>query len=77
VNVKWSPHRIDGCPYLGGQTGKVDGTKPANHREPVTQAVIKQVKQLAAQNTPTRVIGLKIQRTEADVRAIAANMSAA
>lgn len=47
--------------------------KPANHREPVTPAVVRQVQQLAAQNTPTRVIGIKIQRTEDAVRAIASN----
>ncbi|KXK22775.1 MAG: hypothetical protein UZ18_ATM001000151 [Armatimonadetes bacterium OLB18] len=47
--------------------------KPTNHREPVTPAVVRQVRQLAAENTPTRVIGIKVQRTEAAVRAIAAN----
>lgn len=47
--------------------------KPTNHREPITPAVVKQVRQLAAENTPTRVIGIKVQRTEASVRAIAAN----
>lgn len=46
---------------------------PGNHREPITPQVVKQVRALAAQNTPTRVIGLKVQRTEAAVRAIAAN----
>jgi len=33
---------------------------------------VAQVRSLAAQNTPTRVIGIKVQRTEASVRAIAA-----
>lgn len=45
--------------------------KPSNHRQPVTPAVVKQVSQLAAQNTPTRVIGIKMGRTEQSVRAIA------
>lgn len=46
--------------------------QPSNHRQPITPAVVKQVRQLAAQNTPTRVIGVKTGRTEASVRAIAA-----
>lgn len=46
---------------------------PANHRQPVTPAVVKQVRQLAAQNTPTRVIGIKTGRTENAVRQIASN----
>ncbi len=45
--------------------------KPANHGKPVTPAVVKQVQQLAKQNTPTRVIGIKTGRTEAAVRQIA------
>jgi hypothetical protein len=47
--------------------------KPANHREPITRAIVREVRQLAAANTPTRVIGIKMQRTEAAVRAIAAD----
>lgn len=42
-----------------------------NHGKPITPAVIKQVKELAAHNTPTRVIGLKIGRTENSVYDIA------
>lgn len=45
--------------------------KPANHGKPVTPEVVKQVKQLAKENTPTRVIGLKTGRTENSVRSIA------
>lgn len=44
---------------------------PSNHRQPITPAVVKQVRQLAAQNTPTRVIGIKTGRSEASVRGIA------
>jgi hypothetical protein len=47
--------------------------KPANHGKPITPEVVKQVKQLAKENTPTRVIGLKIGRTENSVRGIAAD----
>ncbi len=47
--------------------------QPANHGKPVTKAVVSDVKKLAAQNTPTRVIGLKTGRTEASVRNIASN----
>jgi hypothetical protein len=42
-----------------------------NSGKPITQTIIKQVKELAKQNTPTRVIGLKIGRTENAVRNIA------
>lgn len=45
--------------------------KPANHGKPITPQVVAEVRSLAAQNTPTRVIGIKVQRTEASVRAIA------
>lgn len=37
--------------------------KPTNHGKPWTPAANKQLKQLAAGNTPTRVIGLKMGRT--------------
>lgn len=39
-------------------------SKPKNTGKPYTPADVKQLKQLAAQNTPTRVIGLKMGRTE-------------
>jgi tartrate dehydratase alpha subunit/fumarate hydratase class I-like protein len=42
-----------------------------NTGKPITKAVIQEVKSLAKQNTPTRVIGLKIGRTENSVRTIA------
>ena len=38
--------------------------KPANHGNPWTRKQIVQLKKLANQNTPTRVIGLKMGRTE-------------
>lgn len=46
---------------------------PPNHGKPITPAVVKQVEQLAKKNTPTRVIGLKIGRTESSVQSIASN----
>jgi hypothetical protein len=36
---------------------------PANHGKQWTPADVSQLKQLAKENTPTRVIGLKMQRT--------------
>ena len=45
--------------------------KPSNHGKPITPAVVQQVRREAAGNTPTRVIGLHVGRTEASVRAIA------
>lgn len=42
---------------------------PANHGKSWTPAAVTQLKQLAKENTPTRVIGLKLGRTEDAVRA--------
>jgi hypothetical protein len=42
-----------------------------NHRKPWTPADIKEVKNLAAENTPTRVIGFKLGRTEDSIRSLA------
>ena len=42
---------------------------PANHGKSWTPAAVTQLKQLAKENTPTRVIGLKMGRTEDAVRA--------
>jgi hypothetical protein len=42
---------------------------PANHGKQWTPAEVKQLKQLAQENTPTRVIGLKLGRTADAVRA--------
>lgn len=47
--------------------------KPANHGKPIKPSDIAQVRKLAAENTPTRVIGLKVGRTEDSVRNIAAD----
>ena len=41
--------------------------KPTNHRAPWTPAADRQLKQLAAGNTPTRLIGLKMGRTPSAV----------
>ena len=42
---------------------------PANHGKQWTSADVAQLKQLAKENTPTRVIGLKMGRSENAVRA--------
>jgi hypothetical protein len=39
-----------------------------NNGEPWTKEKIKELKLLVKQNTPTRVIGLKLGRTEASIR---------
>jgi hypothetical protein len=44
-----------------------------NTGQPITPAVVRQVRQLARENTPTRVIGLLTGRTENSVRSIASN----
>lgn len=46
---------------------------PKNHGKPVTKETVNQVKDLANHNTPTRVIGLKIGRTEDSVYKIASD----
>ncbi len=48
---------------------------PANHGKQWTPAAVTQLKQLAKENTPTRVIGLKMGRTEDSVRAKAGENS--
>ena len=45
------------------------GKKPENHGEPWTQKQVQQLGRLADQNTPTRVMGIKLGRTEDEVRA--------
>jgi len=42
-----------------------------NTGKPITRSVVQQVRELARENTPTRVIGLKTGRTENSVRRIA------
>ncbi|MEH6413833.1 hypothetical protein [Pseudomonas sp. CGJS7] len=42
--------------------------KPANHGKDWTPAQTKQLRELARENTPTRVMGLKLGRTESAVR---------
>lgn len=41
---------------------------PKNHGKPWTPSDNAQLQKLAAQNTPTRVMGIKLGRTEASVR---------
>lgn len=45
------------------------GTQPKNHGKSWTDADVKQLKQLAKENTPTRVVGLKMGRTPEAVQA--------
>jgi hypothetical protein len=42
--------------------------KPANYRKEWTKTDVKQLKELAKENTPTRVIGIKMARTPAAVQ---------
>jgi len=50
-------------------------TKPANQGKAWTPAQESQLKQLAKQNTPTRVIGLKMGRTPDAVQSKAQDLS--
>ena len=47
---------------------------PLNQRKQWTKDSVQTLKQLATQNTPTRVMGLKLGRTEAAVRAKASDL---
>lgn len=42
--------------------------KPTNHGKPWTTEQVKELKTLAKENTPTRVIGLKLGRTPDSVQ---------
>jgi hypothetical protein len=46
--------------------------QPSHHRQPWTRNETAQVRQLAAGNTPTRIIALKLERTPDAVRSQAA-----
>jgi len=41
---------------------------PKNHGKPWTPSENAQLRKLAQENTPTRVMGVKLERTEASVR---------
>lgn len=47
---------------------------PKNHGKPWSPQQEQQLKDLAAQNTPTRVIGLKLGRTEDSIRSRAGDL---
>jgi len=47
---------------------------PKNHRQPWTPAADRQLRDLAKQNTPTRVIGIKTGRTPDAVQARASEI---
>lgn len=47
--------------------------QPSNHRQQWTPQEVRQLQQLANQNTPTRVMGLKMGRSEDAVRAKASD----
>lgn len=48
---------------------------PENHRKPWTQQEEQKLDKLIAQNTPTRVIGIKLGRTEAAIYGKASDLS--
>lgn len=47
---------------------------PSNHGKAWSNGDDRQLRQLADQNTPTRVMGLKLGRTEASVRSHASDL---
>lgn len=48
--------------------------EPKNHGKPWTPNEVKELKELAKQNTPTRVIGLKLDRTPEAIQAKASEI---
>ena len=42
--------------------------KPVNHGKPWTEDQVNKLEKLAEENTPTRVMGLKLGRTEDSIR---------
>lgn len=48
--------------------------KPSNHGKPWTSSQDRQLQSLAAGNTPTRVIALKLERTPAAVQGHASDL---
>ena len=48
---------------------------PTNHGKAWSASDVREVKQLAKGNTPTRVIGLKLGRTEDSIRAKAGELN--
>ncbi len=42
--------------------------QPANHNKPWSKQEVRELEQLAKGNTPTRIIGLKMGRTEDSIR---------
>lgn len=48
--------------------------QPSNHNKPWTSGDNQTLRQFANQNTPTRVVGLKMGRTEQAVRSHAADL---
>lgn len=49
--------------------------QPAKHGQKWTQQDVKQLKQLAKENTPTRVMGLKLERTPEAVQSKASELN--
>ena len=47
--------------------------QPANHGKHWTPSEVKQLRQLADQNTPTRVMGIKLERTPESIYAKASD----
>ena len=43
-------------------------SRPTNHGKPWTGQQVRDLKKLAGENTPTRVMGLKLGRTEESIR---------
>ena len=48
--------------------------QPKNHHKQWTSQDIKQLKQLAKENTPTRVMGIKLERTPDAIQAKASDI---
>ena len=65
---KTSSWKQPGSPIGRRGPRKANPTSKRHSREPWARGDIQTLKQLARQNTPTRVIGLKLGRTETAIR---------
>jgi hypothetical protein len=61
--------RVNAIREHDSKKGLIMAKKPANHGQHWNGEEVRQLKKLADQNTPTRVMGIKLGRTEDSVRA--------
>ena len=71
----WEQTFVTGHPTRDQEDSDMAAKKPANHGKPWTPQDVKELRQLAKENTPTRLIAWKMKRTEDSVRSQASDIS--